>query len=103
MNERIARIVRRISGKFRPNRIVLFGSRARGDSRPDSDVDLLVIMPVRGSLRKKRIEMQMLVHDIKVAKDILVVRPEEADIQKDIPGTIVRYAFRDGKTLYART
>jgi len=98
----IARIVRRISGRFQPDRIVLFGSQARGDSGPGSDVDLLVIMPVRGSIRNKRIELQISVHDIRVPKDILVVRPEDVAAQKDIPGTIVHFALREGRTLYAR-
>jgi len=102
INVQIDRMVRRISRKFRPDRIILFGSRARGDSKPGSDVDLLVIMTVRGSLRKKRVELRLAVHDIQVPKDILVVRPEDAEVQKDIPGTIVRYALREGRTLYAR-
>ena len=38
-----------IAREFRPNRIVLFGSHAYGDSRPDSDIDLLVVMPFEGS------------------------------------------------------
>lgn len=65
-------------------------------------MDLLVIMPVRGSIRKKRIELQMAVHDIRVPKDILVMRPEDVEAQKNIPGTIVRYALREGRTLYGR-
>ena len=102
INIQIGRMVRRISRKFRPDRIVLFGSRARGDNKSGSDVDLLIIMDVQGSLRKKRLELRLAVHDIRVPKDILVIRPEDAEIQKDIPGTIVRYALREGKTLYAR-
>lgn len=98
----LRRIVWRLSRQFRPDRIVLFGSRARGDYRKDSDVDLLVIMPVRGSVRDKRLEMRLAVHDIPIPKDILLVRPEEADAQAGIPGTLVRYALAEGKTLYAR-
>jgi hypothetical protein len=50
----------------------------------------------------KRLEMRLAVHDIPLPKDILLVRPEEADVQVGIPGTLVRYALREGKTLYAR-
>jgi len=41
-------MVRRIVRQFRPERVILFGSHARGEAGPDSDVDLLVVMPVHG-------------------------------------------------------
>src|SRR5438067_171996 len=44
----IDRMVKRIVKKFAPKRIILFGSQARGDAGPDSDIDLLIIMPVKG-------------------------------------------------------
>jgi predicted nucleotidyltransferase len=44
----IRRFVTELAGKFRPDRVVLFGSRAGGASKDDSDVDLLVVMPHRG-------------------------------------------------------
>ena len=54
----IAEMVRRIVERFDPEKIILFGSHARGDATPDSDVDLLVVMPVQGSSarRKSRFE-----------------------------------------------
>jgi len=65
-------------------------------------VDLLVIMPVEGSVREMRLSMRLAVHDIGVAKDILLVRPEEASLLAGIPGTLVRYAMQEGRTVYAR-
>src|SRR5437763_17102721 len=84
----IGRMVKRIVRKFHPEQIILFGSQARGDAGPDSDVDLLIVMPVEGSKREKRIELRLAVHDIKVAKDILVSTPEEFEWRKDVVGTI---------------
>jgi len=49
----IERMVRRIVRQFRPERVILFGSHARGEAGPDSDVDLLVVMRVEGSRREK--------------------------------------------------
>ena len=51
VQEKIQEMVRRIAARFEPDRIVLFGSHARGDAGPDSDVDLLVIKAVAGSIR----------------------------------------------------
>src|SRR5215510_2505745 len=51
----IDRMVKRIVKNFRPEKIILFGSHARGEAGPDSDVDLLVVMPVQGSVVDKRL------------------------------------------------
>jgi predicted nucleotidyltransferase len=67
----------RIVKKFQPEKIILFGSHARGQAGPDSDVDLLVVMPVSGSKREKAIEVAVTLHDIPVAKDIIVSTPDD--------------------------
>ncbi|MDO8303377.1 MAG: nucleotidyltransferase domain-containing protein [Sedimentisphaerales bacterium] len=88
--------------QFDPERIILFGSYATGLAGPDSDVDLLVVMPVVGSKRKKAVEIGVALHDMNVAKDVIVVRPEEFEWRKDIAGTIEWPAARQGKVLYAQ-
>ena len=98
----IGEIVRRIVRQFHPERVILFGSHARGDAGPDSDVDLLVVMAVEGSRRKKAIEIGVALHDIRVPKDIIVTTPEDFEWRKDIVGTIERPAMQEGKVLYAR-
>jgi len=95
-------IIRRIVDRFDPEQIILFGSHARGDAGPHSDLDLLVILPVSGSKREKRIEIRLALRDIPVPLDILVATPGEARRQKDIPGTLIRPALREGEVLYAR-
>ena len=70
-------MVERIAAQFQPNKIILFGSQARGRAGLDSDIDLLVVMPVSGSRREKAIEIAVALHDIPVAKDVIVVRPED--------------------------
>src|ERR687887_165129 len=98
----IRRMVKRIVQQFDPEQIILFGSQARGDAGPDSDVDLLVVMPVEGSKREKQLEIRMALHDIHVPKDVIVSTPEEFAWRKEIVGTIERPAARQGKVLYAR-
>lgn len=98
----ISEMVNRIVEHFDPEKIILFGSHARGEAGPDSDVDLLVVMPVKGSKREKQLEMRALLRGIQLAKDIVVSRPEDFDWRKDIVGTIEYPASKEGKVLYAR-
>jgi predicted nucleotidyltransferase len=101
-DQAIQAMVKRLVDHFDPDQIILFGSQARGTAMPGSDVDLLVIMPVTGSKREKRVEMRVALHDITVPKDILLATPEEVLRDKDLVGTIIRPALREGRVLYAR-
>jgi uncharacterized protein len=98
----IQQMVRRIVSRFQPEKIILFGSHARGEAGPDSDVDLLVVMPFHGSKLEKQLEIRLALRSIHVPKDIVVTTPEEFLWRKEIPGTIERPAAREGKVLYAR-
>lgn len=98
----IRQMIKRIVAQFQPDKIILFGSHARGQAAQDSDVDLLIVMPVSGSKREKAIEIGVALHDIPVAKDVIVVTPDDFEWRKEIVGTIERPAAREGKLLYAR-
>ena len=98
----IREMVNRIVRRFDPEKVILFGSYATGKAGPDSDVDLLVVMPVIGSKRKKAVEIGVALHDMGVAKDVIVVRPDEFEWRKDIIGTIEWPAAHEGKILYAQ-
>jgi uncharacterized protein len=100
---KITRVARRIVSKFHPEKVILFGSWARGDARPDSDVDLLVVMPANGSKRAQQMAILGALHGIIMATDIVVVTPQEFADYADAVGTIVRPAVREGKVLYARS
>jgi predicted nucleotidyltransferase len=102
VTKQIQCMVRRIVADFDPDQIILFGSHARGQAGPDSDVDLLVVMPVEGSKRAKQPEIRAAVRDIHVPKDIIVSRPEEFQWRKDTVGTIEHPAAQEGEVLYAR-
>ena len=98
----IRQMVRRIVSRFHPESIILFGSHARGDAGPDSDVDLLIVMPYLGSKREKQLEIRLALRSIRIPKDIVVTTPEEFLWRKEVPGTIERPAALEGKVLYAR-
>ncbi len=102
MEATLARITRIVTERFEPERIILFGSYARGTAGPDSDVDLLVVMNVRGSRRQKAVEIGAALHEVPLPKDIIVTTPEEFAWRKDTAGTIERPAAREGRVLYER-
>jgi predicted nucleotidyltransferase len=76
-------MVQRIVKMFHPQQIILFGSHARGESGTDSDVDLLVVMPVRGSVRDMRLKVCGALHDRPFPLDIIVTTPEDFPWRKD--------------------
>ena len=92
----------RIAKRFRPEKIILFGSYARGDAGPDSDADFLVVMPVNGSRRQLAVEITTEISGLGLPKDVIVVTPEEVERNKDEVGTIIKPAVREGKVLYER-
>jgi len=102
MNGKIQEIIRRIIERFNPEKIILFGSYARGDAGPDSDADLLVVMSVDGSKRRKAVEIDVALADILIPKDVIVVTPEEVERRRDVIGTIIYPALREGMVLYER-
>lgn len=100
--EIVERMVRRIVERFSPNKVILFGSWARGEANPDSDVDFLVVMPYTGSKREWQVQIRRELKDFDVPKDIIVVSPEELEHKATLNGYIYQIAVREGKTLYER-
>ena len=90
----------RIVSSFHPHRIILFGSYTNGNPGPDSDLDLLIVMGVDGSTRQKANEIDLLMSDRSIPMDFLVLTPEQYERQKNIIGTVVRQADREGKVIY---
>lgn len=93
-------IRRRLVEGFQPNSIILFGSQARGTADDRSDVDILVICPIEGSRHKLTLAMDRSLWGLRLARDIIVLTPEEFERDRQIPGTIARPAWLEGKVLY---
>lgn len=90
----------RLVKKFKPQRIIIFGSQARGTADEKSDVDILVICPFRGNRRQLMVAMDRALKGLPIARDIMVLTPEEFERDRQIPGTVARPAWKEGKVLY---
>ncbi len=98
----IAAMTERIVQQFDPLRIILFGSQARGDAGPWSDVDLLVVLPEVANKRDAAVAVRRALGNFTVSKDIIVTTPDEIARRGDLIGTILRPALQEGKVLYER-
>jgi len=96
-------ITERLVNGFQPDMIILFGSQARGTADRHSDVDLLVIQQIRDNRHALTLSMYRALKGLGVAKDIVVLTPEEFERDRRIPGTIARPAWLEGKILYERS
>ena len=92
----------RLVARFRPERIILFGSQARGDAGESSDVDLLIICPLRGDRKTLMVEMDRTLGGLGIARDIVLLTPEEFERDRQVPGTVARPASMEGRVLYER-
>ena len=104
--ESLARIVRVIVNEVDPETVILFGSQARGDATPNSDVDLIVIEsePFDASCSRLREAARLyraLAH-FPVTKDILLYSQGEVEYWKDSLNYVIARALREGRVLYER-
>jgi predicted nucleotidyltransferase len=102
VDEIIAEMTRRIVEKFDPLQVILFGSQARGDARPDSDVDLLVVFPTCENTRLASVAILNELSDMRVFKDIVVTTPGEIAVWGTMIGNVLEPALREGRVLYER-
>jgi HEPN domain-containing protein/predicted nucleotidyltransferase len=96
----IAEMARRIVERVDPLQVILFGSRARGDSRRGSDVDLLVIVPDDQDRDKVWRKVNNALRGVGVANDVLVAMPGVISRYGDLVGMVYRPALRQGRVLY---
>jgi predicted nucleotidyltransferase len=102
--ELLKEITEKIVREVNPRKIVLFGSHARGNARPDSDLDFLVIedgpFNVHRSRRAEMSRLWMLFPDVRVPIDFLVYSSEEVAKWETSKNHVIHHAMNDGRVLY---
>lgn len=83
------------------SRVILFGSHARGDARPDSDLDFLVIEPRVADHRAEMVRLQHVVQTLPLSVDVLVTTESVFEEWRDTPGTVLYEAAKEGKVFDA--
>ena len=102
--ELLTEVVRRVVEAVAPQKIVLFGSRARGDHRPDSDIDLLIIKDSNLPRLKRAVAIHAALCSlpIEVDTEVMVYTPREVEEWKGSRAAFVTTALREGKVLYEK-
>jgi len=96
-------LTRRIVKEVAPDKIVLFGSRARGDGSERSDYDILVVMPSDKPRYRRAGPLYRALNDLQVPIDIVVWTPEEVEEWKNVRQAFITTALREGKVLYEKS
>lgn len=92
-------VIRRIVKIAQPEKIILFGSAARGDAGPDSDLDLLI---VKSGVHRRHLAQKIYenLFGLRQAVDIVVVTPEDIERYRDSIGLVIGPALREGIVAY---
>lgn len=96
----LQRAVGRIIETVHPSRVILFGSQGRGDADEGSDVDLMVVKPRVDNRREEMAELYQLVGPTGAGVDVLLYSEAEYERRSQVPGTVLYWACKEGKTLY---
>ncbi len=99
----LAEAIQRITQQFNPLRIILFCSWPRGDARPDSDIDLLVVLPHIDNKRQTTVQILRALNGLPASKDVVVTTPDKIAVRGNMVGDVLRPALKEGKVIYERS
>ena len=98
----IRAVAKQIADKFHPDKIILFGSYAYGKPRPESDVDLLVIMETSLRLRQQRLEISRALSPRPFPMDVIIHTPQQVQERLAMGDLFLREITTRGKVIYER-
>jgi predicted nucleotidyltransferase len=97
----IESLVQKIVEAVHPLKIILFGSHVRDNANPESDIDVLVVMPEGVHCRRTAQLLYRKIRGLGVPFDVLVSTPSTLEKHKDNIGLIYRTVLKEGKVIYA--
>jgi len=97
------KMVERIREAVHAERIILFGSRARGEATPDSDFDILIVAPSNEPRWRRTVPIYQLLAGLGAPKDIVWWTPEEIDEWRGVKSHFINRVLSEGKVLYERS
>ena len=98
--EKIQEAVRRLVAAASPRKIILFGSRARGDAREDSDLDLLIIEAEVKDRVSEMVRLNRVLRGLILPVELVVIGERMFEERSETPGTVYYEAKREGEVLY---
>ena len=96
----LAEIVKRVTRAVQPVRVILFGSAVRGEMGPNSDLDILVVMPDGTHRREASRAIFQALRGLGIPKDIVVVTEQDVHQYGDNPSLVLKPALEEGQELY---
>jgi len=102
LSKELPEITRRIMQTSNPEKIILFGSYARGEPKAESDLDILVIVSEKRHLRQESLKVRRSLRGLLVPVDIVIATSEQIRRLGNTAGLIYQSALREGKVLYER-
>ena len=102
MDPRIEFLKSKIVEAADPDRIIMFGSQARGTATEDSDVDLLVIGPSELPRRQRQVRLRHAFFGCGIPCDLMALTQEEVDARLRINGPFINEILSTGKVIYER-
>jgi predicted nucleotidyltransferase len=95
----IAEAGRRLAAAAPDAEVILFGSHARGEASPHSDVDFLVVEPEVADEAEESVRLHRTLRDLRLPVDVIVVSREYADRWRGVRGGLVHAAMSQGRVL----
>jgi len=99
-SEQIRQAVERLVKAASPNKVILFGSYARGDATEDSDLDLMVIERELPNKFKEMVRLRQELRSLRIPVDVLVYSQEYVDDWGHLPGSALYWALKEGSVLH---
>lgn len=94
-------LIKQILNTVKPQKLIIFGSYAKGTANEDSDIDILIIEKEVVSKLSEKKKIRNALKNVKIPKDILVISEQEFDFYKNEFGSVIREAYEQGEIIWS--